>query len=339
MASAVVRCAGCHSEITNRECLTCVQCKLTYDLLCANVSEKRFYNTMTLEYKQVWQCQECRCNTRKTDNTNTPAKAYDYSDGNITQRRKPPCTKAPTITANDLLQLDMSIDEHIQNNKSIFGDTLSPSPSVSHKQGAENIISTLDQLNTSLNEKLDNNMLSIITQLKSVIQQEINKATANLKLELAQQTESIIAEQSTMKDDITKLNITIKAMEMENIKIKNDLEHLQNKIKLNNRPHESLDETKTIVLYGLVEYQGESERDIHNRVINILYDSINVNLNGYIEEIKRIGKHGYRRPLAIELISKRMTKYLLQNNHLLKNTRFYLSAYLDEYDVCRDKLT
>jgi hypothetical protein len=88
--------------------------------------------------------------------------------------------------------------------------------------------------------------------------------------------------------------------------------------------------SKCLVLYGLNEYQQESEFELHDRVIIILYDITGIDLTGYIEDLSRIGKRGYRRPLKIELLSKRLTKYVLQSVKLFRNTGLWLSTYLDE---------
>lgn len=53
---AAKKCAGCLQIIPDRLFLSCYLCKDTYDLTCANVSEKRFFNTMTKEHKKSWSC-------------------------------------------------------------------------------------------------------------------------------------------------------------------------------------------------------------------------------------------------------------------------------------------
>lgn len=51
---------------------------------------------------------------------------------------------------------------------------------------------------------------------------------------------------------------------------------------------------------------------------------------GYIEDLERIGQRGSRRPLKVELLSKRMTKYLLTHVTLFKNTGLWISEILDQ---------
>lgn len=53
-------CAACSQVIKTRQFVKCSLCIKLYDIACANISEKRFYNTMTAEHKNKWQCTECK---------------------------------------------------------------------------------------------------------------------------------------------------------------------------------------------------------------------------------------------------------------------------------------
>lgn len=88
---------------------------------------------------------------------------------------------------------------------------------------------------------------------------------------------------------------------------------------------------KKIVLYGFPEYYKEPDYDQQCRLIDICYEKLNIDLTGYIEETYRLGRNYNRnRPLVIELISKRMAKYIVENKHCLQGTRLFLSEFLDE---------
>lgn len=56
---------------------------------------------------------------------------------------------------------------------------------------------------------------------------------------------------------------------------------------------------------------------------------MNININGFIESVKRMGRNGNRRPLMIELISKRMKKYVLENASCFRNTGYAIADILD----------
>ncbi|CAG9791585.1 unnamed protein product [Diatraea saccharalis] len=72
MASGDVVCAGCLNTINCHQHLKCSICMEFFDLMCANVSECRFVNTMTSTHKATWKCQACKCKEPKGDNSNTP---------------------------------------------------------------------------------------------------------------------------------------------------------------------------------------------------------------------------------------------------------------------------
>lgn len=54
-----ISCSKCSKDIKSREYLRCCHCNNYYDLLCGNVSDKRFHNTMREEHKNNWKCDKC----------------------------------------------------------------------------------------------------------------------------------------------------------------------------------------------------------------------------------------------------------------------------------------
>ncbi|CAG4914395.1 unnamed protein product [Colias eurytheme] len=67
-------CSGCMKVIKSREGLQCFACNEWYDLLCANISDKR-YKLMSMENRNLWKCPVCINRLPKKDNTNTPARS------------------------------------------------------------------------------------------------------------------------------------------------------------------------------------------------------------------------------------------------------------------------
>ncbi|KAL4717530.1 hypothetical protein ACJJTC_000679 [Scirpophaga incertulas] len=92
----------------------------------------------------------------------------------------------------------------------------------------------------------------------------------------------------------------------------------------------ALENSRKVVLYGLNENYSESEYELHDYIIHIFIDLMNVNLTGYIEDVRRIGKRGNRRPIVIELLSKNMKKHLLSHGYMFKNTGFVITEFLDD---------
>ncbi|KAL0901386.1 hypothetical protein ABMA27_006660 [Loxostege sticticalis] len=79
-------CAACLQDILTRQYLTCCLCSKKYDIECVNVTEKRFYNTMSNEHKSQWRCDECRNNMPRTNNIDTPVKRDVDSYVNTSKR-------------------------------------------------------------------------------------------------------------------------------------------------------------------------------------------------------------------------------------------------------------
>ncbi|KAJ2937131.1 hypothetical protein O0L34_g9796 [Tuta absoluta] len=108
-ANQQLTCAGCMGAIDGRLYLHCCVCEANYDLNCANVPEKRFYNTMTTEHKQSWKCVSCISDKYVARNDDTPATpssasaSAPFRDGpaNVNTRRG----GSTNQTQNDLYEL------------------------------------------------------------------------------------------------------------------------------------------------------------------------------------------------------------------------------------------
>ncbi|CAG9796323.1 unnamed protein product [Diatraea saccharalis] len=84
MAPGKLKCAGCLQVITDRQYLRCCVCSQYYDIICANVSEQRFRNTLTGQHRLNWKCDACKNMEPKVDNSNTPLREHDDK---VTRRR------------------------------------------------------------------------------------------------------------------------------------------------------------------------------------------------------------------------------------------------------------
>lgn len=321
-----MECAGCKTVILDRRYLTCKYCKDTYDLMCANVSEKRYYNTMTADHKLNWQCQACRCKAPKQNNSNTPVRACveDQCD-NVTQRKK----SSSVQDKNTMISFEVSADEQIQNDLSFIGETIytsKSSPEI-HQTNSMNY----EQLCECLFEKLESNRQSIIQEIKSTVQQEITNAISKFKSEFTKRTETLTVENQEIQNKIANLNNKI-------TKLESQLNHMSTLNQSSQVPalentHYNSDNKKKIVLHGLEEYSEETEDSIHDQVIDIFYNVLNVNLEGYIEDLKRIGRNSDHRPLEIELLSKKMVTNILKNRQYFRNSKFTVTEYLDKNEL------
>lgn len=277
------------------------------------------------EHKRAWKCQACRCNMPKQDNTNTPVRSAD--ENNITLRRKATSSQ----DQNAIMSLNLSVDEQMQHDESVHGDTINISNN--HPQDQALPQTTLDQLCRFLTEKLDSTRSSIINEIKAVLQQEITSTISSLKTDFSQRTDDLANEQRKMQSKIDELNKKILTLETQLNNLHNQTTTItatkpENKI---NPPAKELsvnNNSKKIVLHGLDEYYGETEANVYDRIVQMFYELLNVNIDGYVEQLTRIGRRGHQRPLEIEFIGKRITKSLLEQSHYLRGTQYTITEYM-----------
>lgn len=336
------KCAACLKIIKDRRFLSCSVCTEKYDLDCVNVPEKRFYNTMTKEHKAAWVCPQCASNKPKQDNTNTPVRSqpeHTFSENNqltspcnVTQRRK--------VQSLNVFNEDSTLEDTLPH-----GDTLG---------------------NHSLVCNADNELLIEIRELKAQINLQAQKQEARDQeltdtikllqsciLGITTQHSNFQAELKIVQEKIETNTKRIMDLERENSRLTNELGKERETIVMDNKLTESqnvyvearkrseqpvLESGKVIVLYGLHEIRFESEYQLQDRVLNLFYEIAGIDLSGYIEDLVRIGRRGSRRPLKIELLSKKVTKYTLQCLEYFKGTGFWISEYLDIQGLQRRKI-
>lgn len=329
-------CSGCLKKITDRCFLTCTSCKHQYDLECANVSTQRFYNTMTPEHKQSWICQTCRCKVPKKDNLNSPIRPLENEYTNLTpiQNNNITMRKKQNFVFND---------SSISDNSNLFGDTIQNESDPNLNLNCETVkeaskhtnLIDIEHFEKLLDRKLKENKQSLISELQSIVFLEVNKAISDLKIEMLEKTTTSQSELTKQKVDIQEINNTIHILEIENKKLQTEIQELQNYMiqTKDSLSGKNLEEHKTsckkIVLHGLVYNYRETEYELYERVVNVFHDVMNVNLVTYIDDLIRIGRKGPNRPIVIELLSKRVTKFILENKYLFKNTGLAISEFLN----------
>lgn len=315
-------CAGCHKKLPKREYLACAYCTEAYDLDCANVTSKRFYNTMTSEHKEQWKCPACYCKTPRTGNLDTPIRSSNSEQqviykspeiSHVTHRKNVTSQNNDTLGSEDL---------------SLSGDTICPGLVEPGHQTELTLQSVSDVINRSLQE----NNKNIIAQLQTTIQTEVRKAIQLLKEEFKQDIHILNEQNKSRISEIKQLNEKIDKLKNDINLLENEMHSLKTKKPLiSSDTGNSENVCKKFVLFGLDEYFRESECDLYGRLHEIFRDLMQVDLSGYVEDTYRIGRYsksGYR-PLVVELISKRMVKYLIENRHYLHNTGLSISEFLD----------
>ncbi|KAI5632413.1 PHD-finger domain-containing protein [Phthorimaea operculella] len=301
-------CVECKKHINVMELLVCTKCKGNFHYQCVGIALND-YKGQKEELDLNWICPGCTGITKRLPR------------GDLT-----PASPASSIM-NDSFMSSISVDDYENNDQNIPGDTLIDKtiqfPPV--KSFIANI--TLEQISALLDEKLQN--------INYTITHKLCKSIDKLELDFADLRKKLLEQQQLFRSQIDQIDLKIKTLEAENIRAKIELAELQKKLEIKPYTQHQTSpvvghEMKKIVLYGLDEYEWESEYELHDRVVGIFSSILPVNLTGYIEEMTRLGKRGHRRPLVIELLSKNMTKYLLDNQHYFRNTGFNISEFLNE---------
>lgn len=304
-----MNCFACQEIITNQlEILTCSSCNSVYHYECLGMADK-YYNEHKENLSRGWRCTPCNNITTRRRNNNTPVrKQFDTT----------------SFLEDTNVSIDVPLDQESQQNSSVHHDKHS-----SYSQQDQSI--TIEQIGSLLDSKLSRNNSTILSNIKHLIQEEINTAVQQLKTEFLQKNYAIILQQQAFEKQLEATNLLIKNLQSENETIKMELNHIKahcNNIQVPNA--NSHCNEKQFVLYGLDEYYGETEMDLYPRIDNMFKALLNININGFIETARRVGKKGTRRPVVLELISKRMTKFVLQNACCFRSTGYAVSEVLDQ---------
>lgn len=287
-------------------------------------------NTETLKKQlllKTWYCFDC--DSSKASRKNVSKVGLDKEDRDF------------------LNDTTMSVDENFQEDQSVAGNTPTSAGTLTPIRESPNANTgsiTLEQLSrlldTKLEEKLERHKKSIVTEIHASFESQINKAILEMKHEFTQSTNELHTEQVNIKEDISYLDEKIEKLENANSKLQREIRTLQQTNAESSKATQTRHDTsKKFVIYKLDEHFKDDENKLEKRIIHMFREVMNINLTGYIEEISRMGKYGSRRPILVELISKRMTKYILQNVRQFKNTGIYVTEFLDEKSLQEKRST
>lgn len=289
-----MNCSACKKHVNIVERIKCCSCKKIYHYLCLNITKKQ-YESNTQRYDISWQCPECMNITRRPKNDNTPTRSVHSPIANI----------------------DESYNSEI-------GDT-----------PTSNLETTnMEQLSSLLDKKLGVMQQAIVTQLSNTIEEKILMTFNQFKQDFIHGYTNLKTTQKSLLSNVEEMGRKIQKLENEKEKLEEKLQKIsdsviRNPTSYNQKAHEC-ETNKKFVLYGLNEECYEDEHYLNHRIIHIFRDLCDVDLTGYVEDIARMGKKGSRRPVMIELISKKMTSYILKNSINFKNTGLHVQKYLNE---------
>lgn len=219
---------------------------------------------------------------------------------------------------------------------------------------------TLQQISELLDKKLENMEKSILSKISASLEISLDEIKEELKSQFLQ-INVITAEQSKILTEFDKIRENLKILEDKNKNLQIELEHIkqQNEQTPRNdtndtnyntcerdftrpnphkKPQETCEKNNKIVIYGLEESQPENEDFLIHRITYAIYEITGIDVTGIVEDIARIGKQRNRsRPVVVELISKRVTRNILQNEYCFRGTGLYVTKYLNEEGRARRK--
>jgi hypothetical protein len=304
-----MNCLACQELIINhQEVLNCSSCKDSYHYTCLGMT-KTYFKKNKHDLDRGWQCTSCNNVTKRYRNDDTPVrKQFDTTPTSI------------------LEETNMSIDFHEpqQNSPTRRNE--------SYPIQKQNQPLTIEQIGSLLDSKLTSNNNTIFNNIKHLIQSEINTALEKLKNEFIEKNNTVTLQQQALKTQLEATNLLIKDLQNENEMIKRELSYLKSQYSTIQVTNTDVSRTeRQFILYGLDEQYGETETDLYPRIDRMFNDLQNISINGFIESARRVGKgKGGRRPVILELISKRMRNFVLQNAYCFHNTGYAVSEVLDQ---------
>lgn len=176
-----------------------------------------------------------------------------------------------------------------------MGDTITEHKKIETKIPLE---LTLQNLSYLILEQLQENNKTIISQIRDTIQSEISKAVLQIKQDLKSETDGLHKQNSQRKSELEKLTRKIEILKNE--KIQNEITNLRNGTGETSKIYN----THYLLLFYYAYFimrkrenfffkRTENERDpeLHIRIIEILRESLQIDILGYIEDTSRIGKY------------------------------------------------
>lgn len=322
-----MNCLACNQETKQTDQVECAACKGFYHYLCLNMTAAYFMGHND-QLKRTWCCPECTNITRRR-NDNSPMRSQFSAKLNDTILSVDDLPENENKTTDNMHELVSSYC-----NKQKYATNQSSVANIN-----DNI--TLETIGKLLDSKLKNNNQCMFIEMKNIIKTEIHDIMEKFRSEITQKVNLISQDHKKFETAIAQTDERIKTLEIENKKLQMELRDLEVRMTTQgkSKDEESLtNNNKKIVIYGFEELQHETDQELYERVNYVFYDLLGIHIDSYIEDLKRIGKRGYRRPLVIEVISKRVVKYVLQNAHCFRNSGITISAFMDTNSLKERKI-
>lgn len=286
---------ACKQIVYSGYLLKCMRCSGKYHYACLNMQTAYFMGHKS-DLEKSWRCDQCK---------NITLRRRIRNDDSPTRKQFEAQTKATGTTPPEKIYVEDGPNNLEQSPK----ENQPPKKDPPKTLKAEMI--TLQQFSSLLDSRFEN-FRSIIRQ---DIANELEARIGKITVEFTKKIEIQEIEQQSLQGKILEVTNTISNIEKSLVDMKDNTnnqcptglnQQLQEEFTLLRDEIYKETNEKKVVLYGLDEYWDESEHQIIGRINHAFHELLSIDINGYIESVSRIGKKGYRRPIIIELISKRM---------------------------------
>lgn len=287
-------CVSCKKLISHGKQLQCSICKNVYHYLCLNIPTV-YYLEQQIILKSTWHCPIC-------ENQTTFSKELLTLPHHIVK----------------------AIGEQIQQEHSYTEDCYILPRNINRPKNFE-ILRTetikLEQISQLLDTKLDEKFEMIKNFIMSEIKNTVLTEVPKVLHKFIEKCNIIYQEQININSSLKIITDKLENLELEQIK-------LEYEIKAMNTQHENNE--KKLVIYGFDDIFMETNIKLERMIIYAFQESLNINLTGQIEKIYRLGLRGSRKPIYLELATKRLTKFILGQIQTLKRQGLYVCEYLDK---------
>lgn len=227
-------CSGCMNAISNKEYLQCSTCNQRYDLLCSNVTEKRF-KSMKVSDKATWKCQDCRSKLPKTNNNDTPVRttrtetckesasrknSISPSESNVTMRSKLPRSLPASPLVDEIVS---SANTSNSNPESQYNKRFQSTPATSIDDET-----VLETTKSSLREIIRQEIASALKQTVAEQFKQFSELISGFRASLDFYNEKY----EDMKIELEQNSSKVQVLERENIMLQKSMQDLTKRLNI-----------------------------------------------------------------------------------------------------------
>lgn len=253
-------CTSCFKATTKQDSVSCALCKQGYHFNCVGLNSK-LYLKLAKETVAGWKCPTCtNVGRRKGSNLNSPVGRL--LDDSI-----------------------MSCDESTQecNSSSIANPCIPPMQQSSSSSSPATGALTLDGIAQLLDSRITNLKQTLFSEMRSIVQGEINTGLDRIKAEFTETTDFLAQEQNDIKGRISSYESQIKNLEQQNCTLQGEINTFKRR----------LESIEKISRNNNVEIQAVPEKSTENvlTIVKSLYGTVNLSVSdSEISACRRVAK-------------------------------------------------